>query len=121
MRFLHIFTSKFCRKNLIWRRNVLYCRKCGRPAALRYMLNGELQLYIYPEFSDMTHDIIAMPSTKQIVHADDYLGIISLDEWYEFIAGMKQDIARDFAAAIDDLNSIAYTFDEEDDADECTD
>lgn len=119
MSFLHIFTSKFCRKNLVWRRNVLCCRKCGKPAALRYLKNGELHLYVYPEFSDLVYAIMGRADTKQISHTDDYLGIISVDEWDEFIDSMKKDIARDFAEAIDDLASVVYTFDEEEFEDEC--
>lgn len=120
MNFLHIFNSNLCKNHLVWKRNVLCCSKCGKPAALRYMMDGDLRLYVYPEFTDMTPEIMLMPDTKQVVHVEDCLGIISLEEWDDFIAGIKYDIEHDFAEAINDLASIAYDdFDEEDE--ECMD
>ena len=108
MKIFHALTNKFCKKHLAWNHNTLCCRKCGKIIALRYLMHGELQLYVYPECADLTYDIMTMPATKQIVHYEDYLGVIALDEWDEFIDGIKHDISYDFEQAIADLPVYSY-------------
>ncbi len=97
MKLFHtLFGLNACKRNLVWRQNVLMCSVCGRVAGFRYQLgdgDDSLRIFVFPSFEDQYESIRKRPDTHKIVQANDILGHISFVDFATAIMEMKEKVA----------------------------
>ena len=127
MQLLHaLFSTRSCKKHLVWRQNVLMCSVCGNIAGFRYQIGDEddgLRIFLFPQFASEYERILHRVDTRRITQVNDVLGHISFVDFETAIMEMRDKIADITYHAFDDLGFYTPSDDEEefDDEEETTD
>ena len=117
----HKFGRGKCIKKSKWDKGVLRCCECGEIIALRYFFDGEVHVYVYPEYSKYRHEISEMPDTQGNSPDGNSLGNVSFQEFDDFLyylkleqdsilsvqeddEGIREDIEVDFPNRIGEEN-----------------
>lgn len=82
---VHKLRPSLCLKNAKWERGELRC-PCGEILALRYMFDGTMKVFIYPEFRKYQQEI----SKCQYKESEgEVIGTVCFDDFSAFMAEMK--------------------------------
>lgn len=91
MRLLHR-----CVNNAEWDGNELFCRKCGKALAIRYILNGEVIVYCFQRFRKDRKTIEKRQDTYEVANKGNLVGSMETQEWEDLLDNVRRDASELF-------------------------
>lgn len=86
---MHSLHRKSCLNHAKWSGAALFCCECKEVIALRYRVEGEVKVFVYPKFQRFAKAIENREDTAAVTGEGDILVEVVLTGWDDFLYNLK--------------------------------